>query len=70
MPHRADPTSMLTDFGVDQFAPICLQPRECFLLIGAHEGAVPRDIGGESGRPACVRRVPWPKRCSPTAWGE
>ena len=49
MPHRADPTSMLTDFGVDQFAPICLQPRECFLLIGAHEGAVPRDIGGESG---------------------
>jgi len=22
------------------------------------------------GRPACVRRVPWPKRCSSTAWAE
>jgi hypothetical protein len=35
MSHRADPTSMLTYFGVDQLAPICLQPRECSLLIGA-----------------------------------
>src|SRR5262249_34117546 len=21
-------------------------------------------------RPACVRRVPWPRRCSPTAWAD
>ena len=30
-------------------------------------------FGRQNGRPAmdpCVRRVPWPKRCSPTAWAE
>jgi hypothetical protein len=52
---------MLTYFGVDQLAPICLQPRECSLLIGARHRR-------REWRPACVRRVPWPKRCSPTAW--
>ena len=57
MSHRADPTSMLTYFGVDQLAPICLQPRECSLLIGARHRR-------REWRPACVRRVPWPKRCS------
>jgi hypothetical protein len=44
-----DPTSMLTDFGVDQFAPMELQPREGAFLIRADEAAIPSHVSGENG---------------------
>ena len=33
-------------------------------------GASSRPHRRREWRPACVRRVPWPKRCSPAAWAE
>jgi hypothetical protein len=44
-----DPTSMLNDFGVDQFAPMRLQPRERAFLVGAYEAAIPGHVSSENG---------------------
>src|SRR5216683_5754736 len=40
---------MLSDLGINQFAPVRLQPRKCPFLVGTHEPAVTRDIRGENG---------------------
>jgi hypothetical protein len=44
-----DPTSMLTDLGVNQFTPMRLQRRDRTFFVGAHEAAVTGDIRGENG---------------------
>jgi hypothetical protein len=40
---------MLGDLGINQFAPVRLQPRESPFLVGTHEPAVTRDIRGKNG---------------------
>jgi hypothetical protein len=40
---------MFDDFGVDQFAPMRLQPRQSPFLIRTHEPAVTGDVRGENG---------------------
>ena len=36
------------DLGIDQFAPVCFQPRKGPFLISTHKPAVTRDIRGEN----------------------
>jgi len=65
-----DASAMLTDFRIDQLAPMRLQPREGIFLVGAHEPAVARHVRGENGRqPAfgAFRGQSGPPR---TAWAE
>jgi hypothetical protein len=63
-----DPTAILTDFGVDQFAPMRLQPPERSCLVGAHEAAIPRHISVENGGQSALDASQ--KRRSLTAWTE
>src|SRR5712671_7462031 len=44
-----DASAMLGDLGIDQFAPMRLQPSKGPFLIGTHEPAVTGDIRGENG---------------------
>jgi len=44
-----DAALVLSDLGIDQFAPMRLQPRKGPFLVGTHEPAVTRDISGEDG---------------------
>jgi hypothetical protein len=44
-----DAPAMLGYFGVDQFAPMRLQPRESSFLIGTHQSAVARHVSSENG---------------------
>ena len=44
-----DAAAMLGDLGINQFAPMCLQPRKRPFLIRTHEPAVTRDIRGKNG---------------------
>jgi hypothetical protein len=44
-----DAPAMLVDFGVDQFAPMRLHPREGAFFVRTHKPAVPRDVRGENG---------------------
>ena len=61
---------MLTDFGVDQFAPMHLQPPERSFLVGAHEAAIPGHISGENGGQSALDAFRGQKRRSLTAWTE
>jgi len=45
-----DAAAMLANLWVDELAPMCLQPGERPLLIGAHQPAVAGDIGRQNGR--------------------
>ena len=38
------------DLGIEQRAPMSLQPGKRALLVGAHEPAVASDVGRENGR--------------------
>jgi hypothetical protein len=40
---------MLGDLGIDQLAPMHLQPREGPFLVGTDQPAIPRDVRGENG---------------------
>jgi hypothetical protein len=40
---------MLGDLGINQFAPMSLEPRKRPFLISTHKPAVTRDIRGENG---------------------
>ena len=40
---------MLGDLAIDQFAPMCLQPRKGPFLVRTHKPAVTRDIRGKNG---------------------
>ena len=41
---------MLGDLGIEEFAPVRLQPGERLLLVGFHQPAVAGDIGRQNGR--------------------
>jgi hypothetical protein len=38
---------MLGDLGINQFATVSFEPRECPLLVGADQPAIARDVRGE-----------------------
>jgi hypothetical protein len=45
-----DAPAMLGDRGIDELAPMRLQPGERLLLVGSHKPAVAGDIGRQNGR--------------------
>src|SRR5262249_19711237 len=49
-----DPAAMLLDLGIGHLAPDRLEPRKRSLLVGAHEPAIARNIGGENGGPPAL----------------
>ena len=45
-----DAATVLADPGIDELAPVRLQPGECPLLVGFHQPAIAGDIGRQNGR--------------------
>jgi hypothetical protein len=64
-----DPLTMLGGLGVDQFAPMRLQPRERAFSVDAHQAATP---GPSAARMATSLRstLSVAKAALPTAWAE
>ena len=65
-----DASAMLTDFRIDQLAPMRLEPREGIFLVGAHEPAVARHVRGENGRQPAFGAFRGQSGLPRTAWAE
>ena len=65
-----DAPAMLADFRIDQLAPMRLEPREGIFLVGAHQPAVTRHVGGENGRQPAFGAFPGQSGAPRTAWAE
>ncbi len=57
-------------FGIDQLAADAPSAGRASLPRRRRSAGCSRRRRRREWRPACVRRVPWPKRRSPTAWAE
>jgi hypothetical protein len=60
-----NPSVVLSDSGLDEFATVSLDPRVRPLLIDRHEPAVAGDIGGQYGCETPRRSLGWIRSTSP-----